>query len=104
MKTRHLLASPATMHRWAELPYGLWLCADGREVLFNRFYDPIWQRIDGAVLAADANEWVRWTSQRWFYTDGDTKNHADLCRRLEDILTAFQAGEDVAPMLKRIAA
>jgi hypothetical protein len=26
------------------LPYGMWTCADGREVLFNRNYDPIWGR------------------------------------------------------------
>lgn len=103
MKTK-LLASPATMYRWVTLPYGCWTCDGGREVLFNRFYKPIWQRIDGAVLAADADEWIRWTSQQWFYSDGDTRNHGDLCRRLEEILTAFQAGENVSMMLKRAAA
>ena len=104
MKAHHMLASPAETRRWTALPYGLWVCADGREVIFNRFYDPIWQRIDGAVLAADPDEWVCWTSQQWFYSDGDTRKHADLCRRLDEILMAFQAGEDVAPMLKRAAA
>ena len=92
------------MHRWSALPYGVWTCADGREVIFNRFYRAVWQRINGAVLAADPNEWVRWTSQCWFYSDGDTRQHGELCRRLEEILTAFHAGEDIAPMLKRAAA
>lgn len=100
MRTHHLLASPATEHRWTALPYGCWTCAAGREVLFNRFYTPIWQRLDGSVLAADPDEWVRWTSQQWFYSDGDIRNHSDLCRRLEDILTAFRTGADVRAQLQ----
>ena len=28
----------------AKLPYGRWTLADGREVLFNWFREPIWQR------------------------------------------------------------
>lgn len=52
------------------LPYGAWTCADGREVLFNRFYEPIWQRSPGAEpTEADPKERVRFIAQRWFYTD-----------------------------------
>jgi hypothetical protein len=51
------------------LPYGMWTCADGREVLFNRNYKPIWQRIDGVVTAADPDEWVLWVSQQWLFDD-----------------------------------
>ena len=29
------------------LPYGIWTCADGREILFNRDYKPIWSRMNG---------------------------------------------------------
>src|ERR1019366_697539 len=29
------------------MPFGKWTCADGREVLFNRNYKPIWQRYPG---------------------------------------------------------
>ena len=35
------------LHSW--LPYGRWRCADGREVLFNRFYEPIWERTGRVV-------------------------------------------------------
>jgi hypothetical protein len=37
-----LPAAERVMRR--RLPYGSWTRADGREVLFNRHYQPIWQR------------------------------------------------------------
>lgn len=51
------------------LPYGLWLCRDGRVVLFNRRYQPIWQRDpQGRVSRADPDEWVKHIcGQNWFY-------------------------------------
>ena len=53
------------------LPYGRWACADGREVLFNRFYEPIWERTDGVTKRAIPAERVRWTDQSWFFNDGN---------------------------------
>ena len=39
--------------------YGKWTCADGREVLFNRGYRPIWQRYPGQPAEpADPDRWV----------------------------------------------
>jgi hypothetical protein len=50
------------------LPYGRWTCDDGREVLFNRRYHPIWQRRPGAAVErANPDEWVQWVDQQWFY-------------------------------------
>jgi hypothetical protein len=44
---------------YAHLPYGIWICADGREVLFNRAYTPIWQRRPGQTAEpADPSERV----------------------------------------------
>jgi hypothetical protein len=52
------------------LPYGLWTCVDGREVLFNRDYKPIWQRHSGeAATVADRDEWISYVDQKWFYGD-----------------------------------
>jgi hypothetical protein len=52
------------------LPYGKWTCADGREVLFNRAYKPIWQRRNGRVEIADAREWVKdIQGEEWFFND-----------------------------------
>jgi hypothetical protein len=51
----------------ALLPYGQWVCADGRVVIFNRRYSPIWERLpDGVVQRADPGEWVKWVNQSWF--------------------------------------
>lgn len=51
------------------LPYGVYICADGREVIFNRNYRPIFERKDGIVKPANQNEWVEFTDQKWFYND-----------------------------------
>jgi hypothetical protein len=54
------------------LPYGKWTCADGREVLFNRAYKPIWQRSpDGLVTRADPEERVPWVVQEFYFNDGN---------------------------------
>jgi hypothetical protein len=48
----HKLAAPY-------LPCGLWRCADGREILFDRSYRPLWQRrLNGRVEVADPGEWI----------------------------------------------
>jgi hypothetical protein len=53
--------------RWRTIPYGKWTCVDGREVLFNRRYVPIWQRRPGGrAEPADPTEWVPWVEQEWF--------------------------------------
>lgn len=55
-----------------EMPYGIWTCADGREVLFNRRYHPIWQRMPGqAATRAKNGEWVTFERESWFYTDSN---------------------------------
>lgn len=53
------------------LPYGKWTCSDGREVLFNRAYSPIWERYPGKRAAlADPHEWVRDIARvKMLYTD-----------------------------------
>src|SRR3954451_6861436 len=67
---RRLWTVRSDFYRRNDLPYGAWTCADGREVLFNRFYEPIWQRRpDEAPSAADPHEWVAWSKQDYFYDD-----------------------------------
>jgi hypothetical protein len=64
-------APASDFRRCNDLPYGKWTCADGREVLFNRWYEPLWQRHPGSPPEpADPMEWVRWIRQEWFYDDG----------------------------------
>lgn len=57
-------------YRWKKLPYGRWTCPDGRQVLFDRRYRPMWQRSpDGFVSHADPSEWVSYAEETWFYDD-----------------------------------
>jgi hypothetical protein len=57
-------------------PYGMWRCADGREVLFNREYWPILERRPGErAKPADPNEWVRWIEQEHFFDDANSPWH-----------------------------
>jgi hypothetical protein len=80
-----------------ELPYGIWTCENGREVLFNRNYQPIVQRHNGRWSRADAKEWVYWKEQWYFY--GDPKwfkqPFSKRIHRLESILADFRFGYDV---------
>jgi hypothetical protein len=76
------MAPRGVAYRWFYLPYGQWSCPDGREVLFNRCYEPIWQRRPGEAPArADPKEWVKWEKQTWFYDDGHReKQKADRAK------------------------
>jgi hypothetical protein len=52
------------------LPYGMWTCADGREVLFAREYQPICERLpDQPPRLIDNRPRVPWVNQQWFYND-----------------------------------
>ena len=54
----------------ADLPYGVWSTLNGREILFNRKYVPLWQRMGGETpRRADPTEWVAFAQQEWFYDD-----------------------------------
>jgi hypothetical protein len=53
------------------LPYGKWTCENGREVIFNREYQPILQRRDGVLSYADRGEWVEdIVKAEMYYDDG----------------------------------
>ena len=62
--------SKSRFTRWNDLPYGVWTCADGRTVLFNRFYEPLIERTAGGrVVQSDPCEVIEWQSQSYFYED-----------------------------------
>lgn len=77
----------ANTNKWREdrrknLPYGIWTLEDGGQVLFNRYYLPLWERRpDGTIIPRDHTpwgtapnpedgRWVKWKTQRWLYDDG----------------------------------
>lgn len=52
------------------MAYGIWECDGGREVLFNRFYNAIWERWNsGIATAADPSKWVTYHTQKLLYLD-----------------------------------
>lgn len=54
------------------LPYGKWKCADGREVLFNRDYCPIWDRSsDGLVVPIEPDTYVAHEDSEFYFGDGN---------------------------------
>jgi hypothetical protein len=76
--------------RW--LPYGKWTCADGRQVLFNRAYRPIWERSPGQpAKPADVEEWVEeLVREEWFYNDGCRPCDSDGFKVLQRCLKVLQ--------------
>lgn len=80
---------------WENLPYGMWTCADGREVLFNRRYKPLMARMPGQqATEADRNEWVAFVQQRWLYNDGNVpRRDKATMARCKDVLAAFARGD-----------
>ena len=73
----------------------MWVCTDGREVLHNRNYRPIWQRQGGVVTLANPREWPGDTKANChFYMDGLFKKE-ERRRRVERVLEDFKAGRDV---------
>ncbi len=48
------------------LPYGRYIARDGREILFNRAYQPIWEKLpNGEIRRANPHEWIDWVRQAW---------------------------------------
>lgn len=84
----------------ANLPYGLWRLENGREILFNRAYQPIWERAPEAPpKPADRNEWVQGASCAqviFFYDDACVPYRDSNTRKsCEEVLRQFQNGEQV---------
>lgn len=87
-------------------PYGVWLTADGRELLFDRRYRPLLERQPGRpATAADPLEWVAAiVEERWLYSDADSPKSAApgaaaARRRCAAALAAFEAGDPLDPKL-----
>lgn len=67
-----LFQDPAS-RQFLRVPYGMWTCEDGREVLFDRYYQPIWERRPGAtVTLADPYERVDFSEQTYFWSEDAT--------------------------------
>jgi hypothetical protein len=84
-----------------DLPYGMWRCADGREVLFNRYYRAIWQRAPGqGVMLADRDEKVPWIEECHFYDADEPWRRNKVGRlmavKLDTLFHDFRKGRPIA--------
>jgi hypothetical protein len=49
-------------------PRGMWTCGDGRQVIFDRSYELVWEYLpNGICRAADPHEWVEDITRRKFF-------------------------------------
>lgn len=78
------------------LPYGIWTCGDGREVIFDRRYRPFVERRPSeaqpeafvGLQFADPTEWVRdIVKTEMIWNDGTAD--AELERRQRELLRAW---------------
>ena len=104
MSFPEIFTAPAEIQvKRLSLPYGLWTCDDGRQIIFNRGYQPIWERPknDGSrAFQADPKEWVKFCSQQYFYSDRTSPTiNKETYRRCLRILDAFIEGHSVARYL-----
>jgi hypothetical protein len=77
------------------LPYGAYLCADGRIVLFDRDYRPMFERVGSETTEAHPGEWVRTVVENmWFYDDYATpRTSRAIAKKCRAVLADFRAGK-----------
>lgn len=90
MSTGHqVIARPRVALRWFELPYGIWTCTSGREVLFNRDYSPIWSQeapVGREWVRAKRTEKVAFATELFFYGDADKGDAAKEAKAISALL------------------
>jgi hypothetical protein len=85
--------APTADYPHRDMAYGKWTCEDGRQVLYNRRYQPIWQRYPGDEVAtrADPAEVVAYTKDTftWWTDFRHPKRHLGTVDRCLDVLVRF---------------
>lgn len=88
------------------LPYGKWKCADGREVLFNRDYCPIWERSpDGVVTPIEPDVYVDHEDSEFYFNDGTAPyydNNSATVKECLSILNDWGVADANSKVLERI--
>jgi hypothetical protein len=96
----------STIRNWGahlmrqELPYGVWICDDGAEVLFNRDCSPIWRRTpDGQVAPAHPQQKIEYVAHKWFFHDSSPPWRDRRCRKhCEKVLDDFKCGRPLSEL------
>lgn len=75
-------------YAWCALPYGRWITASGRTIIFNRRYQPIWE----LAKPADPAEFIEdIVNTKHFYNDGNSPTHDSATyKRLVEMLRGLR--------------
>lgn len=88
------------------LPYGKWKCADGREVLFNRDYCPIWERSsNGIVMPIEPDVYVHHDDSEFYFDDGNAPyydNNSSTVKNCLSVLNDWGVSELKPKVLERV--
>lgn len=89
-----------------ELPYGIWTCEGGRLVLFNRHYQPIWEKLpDGTVRHMPEHTYIDWLRQDYFYNDSNPPRLSkDTVTRCKEFLEEWGIGTTYGELQEHYAA
>jgi len=79
------------------LPYGMYITADGTEVLFDRHYEPMYARDANGDNVQRASGFVEnVVKQVWFYNDTNSlMNSSEARLRSEKALVSFVIGDAI---------
>ena len=86
----------AEFHLASKLPYGSWTLADRREVLFNAFDEPLWQRGPGIPATAMAPDetitGILWTDRIY----SDAHRHHEKRDLAKNWMSDFRNGTPIS--------
>ncbi len=97
-RTHALLTSLRPRQPSNGLPYGVWILGDGRQVLFDRAYTPMWVRWPGQPASrADPNEWFEWVKQVFLHDDDPPPHRSKILRQeLAAVTGDFVEGRELS--------
>lgn len=101
---RRVFATKRVFARCHEMAYGVATACNGEQVMFNRFYEPIWRRPHdrAPALAATPDSMAIQGVYAFCYDDG----HAEVekVRRAAAVMTEWGLQSPVAPRRRRASA
>jgi hypothetical protein len=84
----------AAVEKVVRFPWAHWRSMDGRMILVDRAYNPIWQRLrNGVVEPADPSEWIKIYDSEYLFDPTKRKplwQHYESMKRLRAILVEWQ--------------
>jgi len=87
--------NPWNFERAGFYPYGVRVCDDGSQVMFDRSYRPMWSRPGERTIAtrADPAQWIEWVGMYFFHDDRPAPEHSKVMQEcLIHVMQQFIGG------------